>query len=104
MFDVAVDLRRCSPTFGRWVGVVLSDENQRQLWVPPGFAHGFYVLSESADFLYKCTDFYAPEHDRTLRWDDPELGIEWPLSGGRARCCRPRTQPGSPLRDAEVYP
>lgn len=81
VFDVAVDLRRASPTFGQWVGVHLSADNKRQLWVPEGFAHGFLVLSESAEFLYKTTDFYAPEHERCLRWDDPALAIEWPLQG-----------------------
>lgn len=79
IFDVAVDLRRDSPRFGQWTGQVLSETNRHQLWVPPGFAHGFYVLSESADVIYKCTDFYAPEHERTLRWDDPQVGIRWPL-------------------------
>ena len=78
VFDVAVDLRRSSPTFGQWAGVVLSAENKRQFWVPEGFAHGFLVLSESADFLYKATDYYAPEHERCIRWDDPGIGIEWP--------------------------
>jgi dTDP-4-dehydrorhamnose 3,5-epimerase len=81
VFDVAVDLRRSSPTFGRWVGEVLSAENQRQLWVPPGFAHGFLVLSETADFLYKTTDYYAPAHERCLVWNDPKIGIEWPVAG-----------------------
>lgn len=81
VFDVAVDARAGSPTFGGWVGEVLSEENGRQMWVPPGFAHGFLVLSESADFLYKCTDFYAPEHERTLMWDDPAVGVAWPLEG-----------------------
>ena len=79
VFDVAVDLRRSSPTFGRWVGVELSAENHRQLWVPPGFAHGFVVLSESAEFLYKTTDYWYPEHERSLAWNDPEIGIEWPI-------------------------
>jgi dTDP-4-dehydrorhamnose 3,5-epimerase len=78
VFDVAVDVRRSSPTFGRWVGAELSEENQRQLWVPPGFAHGFLVLSETADFLYKTTDYYAPEHERCIAWDDPTLAIAWP--------------------------
>lgn len=78
VFDVAVDIRRDSPTFGRWVGVELSEDNHRQLWVPPGLAHGFLVLSESADFLYKTTDYYAPEHERAIRWDDPDLAIMWP--------------------------
>lgn len=81
VFDVAVDMRRSSPTFGRWVGAELSEDNQHQLWVPPGFAHGFVVLSESADFLYKTTDYYAPVHERAVRWDDPHIGIEWPFDG-----------------------
>lgn len=102
VFDVAVDLRRSSPTFGRWVGAVLSGENHRQLWVPPGFAHGFYVTGESADLLYKCTDLYAPEFDRTLRWDDPEIGITWPLDGEPA--LSPRDQAGHALADADTYP
>jgi len=79
VFDVAVDVRRSSPTFGKWVGVVLSTENRRMLWVPEGFAHGFIVLSEYAEFLYKTTDFYAPQHERSIRWDDPLIGIQWPL-------------------------
>ena len=103
VFDVAVDLRRSAPTFGRWVSTVLSGENHRQIWIPPGFAHGFYVMSESADLLYKCTDLYAPQHDRTLKWDDPEVGVEWPLSG-TAPLLSPKDQAGVPLRDAEVYP
>ena len=78
VFDVAVDIRKTSPTFGQWVGVELSESNQRQLWVPPGLAHGFLVTSETADFLYKTTDYYAPEHERCLAWDDPAIGIEWP--------------------------
>lgn len=82
VFDVAVDLRQTSSTFGQWVGVELSAENHRMLWIPPGFAHGFYVLSESADFLYKCTELYAPQYDRCLRWDDPSVGIQWPLVKG----------------------
>jgi dTDP-4-dehydrorhamnose 3,5-epimerase len=81
IYDVAVDIRQSSPTFGRWVGVELSAENKLQIWIPPGLAHGFYVLSESAEVLYKATDFYAPAHERTIRWDDPTLAIEWPLSG-----------------------
>ena len=79
VFDVAVDLRRSSPTFGRWEGVILSAENMRQLWIPPGFAHGFVVLSESAEFLYKTTDYWAPEFERCIRWDDPDIGIQWPI-------------------------
>ena len=81
VFDVAVDLRKSSPTFGRWVGAELSADNHRQLWVPPGFAHGFLVLSSSADFLYKTTDYYAPEHERSLAWNDPDLAIAWPEVG-----------------------
>jgi dTDP-4-dehydrorhamnose 3,5-epimerase len=82
VFDVAVDIRKGSPWFGKWVGVTLSAENKRQLWVPPGFAHGFYVVSDQAEFVYKCTDFYAPEYERCIIWNDNELGIEWPLDGG----------------------
>jgi dTDP-4-dehydrorhamnose 3,5-epimerase len=81
VFDVAVDLRRASPTFGQWAGVVLSGENKRQFWVPEGFAHGFLVLSETADFLYKTTDYYAPQHERCIRWNDPAIGIDWPWQG-----------------------
>lgn len=81
VWDVAVDLRKSSPTFGQWVGAELSEDNQRQLWVPPGFAHGFVVLSESADFLYKTTDYYAPEHERCIVWNDARLGIRWPYEG-----------------------
>jgi dTDP-4-dehydrorhamnose 3,5-epimerase len=104
VFDVAVDLRRSSPTFGRWVGAVLSDENQHQLWVPPGFAHGFYVLSDRADVIYKCTALYAAELDRALRWDDPELGIEWPLTDAAPPLLSAKDAAASRLRDAEVYP
>ena len=82
VFDVAVDLRKSSATFGRWVGEILSGENKHQLWVPPGFGHGFLVLSEMAEFEYKCTDYYAPEFERSIRWDDPDIGIEWPLVDG----------------------
>lgn len=82
VFDVAVDIRRDSPSFGRWVGVELTGSNHRQLWIPAGLAHGFLVTSDSADFLYKTTDYYAPECEGSLRWDDPELGIDWPLHGG----------------------
>ena len=100
VFDVAVDLRPDSPTLGRWAGAVLSAENKRQMWVPPGFAHGFLVLSEAAEFLYKTTDYYAPEYERSIRWDDPDLGIDWPLDGAipqlsgkdaQAACWRSRT-------------
>ncbi len=103
VFDVAVDIRRSSPTFGKWVGTILSGENKHQLWIPAGFAHGFYVLSESAEFFYKCTDFYAPEHERTLRWDDPEVGIAWPL-GGAEPLLSPKDRLGKLLADAECFP
>jgi dTDP-4-dehydrorhamnose 3,5-epimerase len=79
VFDVAVDIRKSSPTFGRWAGEILSADNKRQLWIPPGFAHGFLTLSDTAEFLYKTTDYYAPECERCIRWDDPSLGIEWPV-------------------------
>ncbi len=84
VFDVAVDLRRSSPSFGRWFGAELSESNKRMLWVPPGFAHGFYVLSDEADFLYKCTELYHPASEVSLRWDDPTIGIDWPLVDGAA--------------------
>lgn len=104
VFDVAVDLRKSSPTFGRHVAYVLSEENKRQLWVPPGFGHGFYVMSESADFVYKCTDFYAPEYERSLLWSDPALGIEWPLVQGAPLRISAKDRDGVPLRDTEVFP
>jgi dTDP-4-dehydrorhamnose 3,5-epimerase len=102
VFDVAVDLRRSSPTFGRWVGAVLSGENHHQLWIPPGLAHGFYVLSETADLLYKCTDLYAPQYDRTLKWDDPDVGVDWPVVG--TPLLSAKDQAGASLRDADTYP
>ena len=102
VFDVAVDLRRPSPTFGRAVGVTLSADNRAMLWVPPGFAHGFVVLSESADFLYKTTDYWHPEHERTLLWSDPALGIEWPLAD--APLLNAKDAAGTPLARADVYP
>jgi len=82
VFDVAVDLRRSSPRFGQWVGVLLSEDNHTLLWIPPGFAHGYLALSEEVDFLYKCTEFYVPEDERAVRWDDPQIGIHWPLPEG----------------------
>jgi dTDP-4-dehydrorhamnose 3,5-epimerase len=84
VFDVVVDIRKGSPTFGRWIGQLLSAENKRQMWVPPGLAHGFLVLSDSAEFLYKTTDYYAPEYERSIAWNDPALGIDWPLIDGQA--------------------
>ena len=106
VFDVAVDIRRASPTFGRWVGVELTAENQRQLWVPAGLAHGFVVLSESADFLYKTTDYYAPEHERCIAWDDPTIGIAWPLAahGIHAPLLSAKDRAGLPLAQAELPP
>ncbi|HDS1734782.1 dTDP-4-dehydrorhamnose 3,5-epimerase [Pseudomonas sp. BP8] len=101
VFDVAVDLRRSSPTFGQWVGAVLSEHNKHQLWVPEGFAHGFLVLSESAEFLYKTTDYYAPAHERCLAWDDPDVAIEWPLEV--APTLSEKDQAGKSLRTAECF-
>jgi len=102
VWDVAVDIRKGSPTFGKWVGVELTADNKRQFWVPPGFAHGFYVLSESADFQYKCTALYAPQHDRGLRWDDPDLAISWPLSGAPKLSAKDAALPH--LKDAALLP
>jgi dTDP-4-dehydrorhamnose 3,5-epimerase len=102
VFDVVVDLRRSSQTFGRWVGERLSAQNRRMLWVPEGFAHGFVVLSESAEFLYKATDYYSPEHERTLLWNDPALGIDWPLDVPPA--LKPKDVAGARLAEAETYP
>jgi dTDP-4-dehydrorhamnose 3,5-epimerase len=102
VFDVAVDLRRGAPTFGRWVGERLSADNRRMLWIPEGFAHGFLVLSERAQFLYKTTDYYAPAHERTLLWNDPALGISWPLEGEPT--LKPRDAAGAPLAQAETFP
>ena len=104
VFDVAVDMRQNSPQFGQWVGVHLSAENHRMLWVPPGFAHGFLVLSESADFLYKCTDFYLPEHERCIRWDDPDIGIHWPLAAGQTPLLSAKDAAGLAFKHAETYP
>ncbi len=102
-FDVAVDLRRSSPAFGRCTGVMLSGENCRQVWIPPGFAHGFLVLSQTADVLYKVTDYHDPGDDRALRWDDPDIGIEWPLHG-RSPVLSARDRSAHWLRDCETYP
>ena len=103
VYDVAVDLRKSSPTFGRTVGVRLSESDKRMLWIPPGFAHGFLVLSEVADFLYKATDYYAPEHERSLKWDDPALAIDWPLAG-IVPVVSAKDEAAPPLARAEVYP
>lgn len=101
VFDVAVDIRKSSPTFGRWVGMELSEENQRMLWVPEGFAHGFVVLSESADFLYKTSDYYMPQHERCIAWDDPALAIVWP--DGLKPTLSAKDQAGRRLDQAEVF-
>jgi dTDP-4-dehydrorhamnose 3,5-epimerase len=101
VYDVAVDLRRSSPSFGKWVGERLSAENKRMMWIPVGFAHAFLVLTESADFLYKTTDYYAPEHERTIAWNDPDVAIAWPLEGDPVLSAKDRA--GSRLRNAAVY-
>lgn len=103
VFDVAVDVRRRSPTFGRWVGMMLSAENYRELWVPPGFAHGFLVLSDSADFLYKVTDFYNPGDEICIRWDDPQIAIDWPLPAGAQPLLSPKDAQGGLLAEVEVF-
>jgi dTDP-4-dehydrorhamnose 3,5-epimerase len=104
VFDVAVDLRRSSETFGRWVGRVLSEDNKRSMWIPPGFAHGFLTLSESADFQYKCSDIYHPESERTLRWDDPAIGISWPpFEDGFPELSEKDRTTGCSLAEAEVF-
>ena len=101
VYDVAVDLRRSSPTFGQWVGFTLSAEDKRMAWIPPGFAHGFCVTSESAEFLYKTTDYYSPAHERTLLWNDPQLAIPWPLSGEPLLAAKDKS--GLPLTAAETF-
>ncbi|MGH8478630.1 MAG: dTDP-4-dehydrorhamnose 3,5-epimerase [Gammaproteobacteria bacterium] len=102
VFDVAVDIRRSSPAFGRWLGVELSEDNHRHLWLPPGIAHGFLVLSERVDVLYKTTDYYAPDHERVILWNDPDIGIEWPLAG--EPLLSPKDRAGPPLKRAECFP
>jgi len=102
IFDAVVDLRKSSSTFGKWVGEVLSDENSKCLWVPPGFAHGFYVMSEEAEITYKCTDYYAAEYERTLLWNDPQVGITWPLVKDNA-ILSDRDRAGNPLSDCETF-
>ena len=103
VFDVAVDLRRSSPHFGQWVGEFLSAENLHQLWVPPGFGHGFLVLSDTAAYEYKCTDYYAPEFERTIRWDDPAIGIDWPLPEGAQPVMIDRDAMAPLLKDADIF-
>ena len=103
VFDVAVDMRKSSPNFGRWVGKVLSAENRHQLWIPPGFAHGFLVLSETAEFAYKCTDYYAPGYERSIRWDDPSIGIDWPISEGKRPLLSGKDAEAPYLDKADTY-
>lgn len=103
VFDVAVDMRSNSPTFGQWVGYELSAENHRMMWVPPGFAHGFYVMSESAEFVYKCTDYYAPEHERSVLWNDKQLNIDWQLVGGHPPTLSEKDAEAPSFVDAETF-
>lgn len=102
-FDVAVDIRRNAPSFGRWAGIELSAENGRMLWIPPGFAHGFLSLEDDTELLYKCTDFYAPEHERCILWSDPGIGIAWPLDSGARPLMAAKDRDAPLLRDAEVF-
>ncbi|HIK32489.1 MAG TPA: dTDP-4-dehydrorhamnose 3,5-epimerase [Oscillatoriales cyanobacterium M59_W2019_021] len=102
VFDVAVDIRKNSPYFGKWVGYLLSAENKRQLWVPPGFAHGFVVLSEVAEFLYKTTDYYAPQYERSILWNDPDIGIDWHLNGIEVKLSA-KDKEGQLLKDADIF-
>lgn len=101
VFDVAVDIRKSSPWFGKWVGEILSAENKSMLWIPPGFAHGFYVMSDEAEFSYKCTDYYAPQYERSIRWDDSDIGIEWPLD--KAPVLSTKDEQAANLPSAEIF-
>jgi dTDP-4-dehydrorhamnose 3,5-epimerase len=103
VFDVAVDMRRSSDTFGQWVGMILSSKNKFQLWVPPGFAHGFYVRSEWAEVTYKNTDYYAPDWERTLLWSDPKVGVDWPLLDGKPPILSPKDAVGKTIDEAELF-
>lgn len=103
LFDVAVDIRKSSPTFGQWVGVILSGENKKQLWIPPGFAHGFYVMSESAELSYKCSEYYHPEDDHSILWNDPDIGIDWPLINAEPLLSAKDRQ-ASTLANAKLFP
>ena len=103
IFDVAVDIRRASPTFGKWVGIILSAENRHQLWIPAGFAHGFYVTSESAELVYKVTDYYAPEWERSILWNDPKLGIDWSIDQTSAPILSQKDREAKPLAEAELF-
>ncbi len=103
VFDVAVDLRRQSPTFGQWTAATLSEENHRMMWVPPGFAHGFYVTTPYAEFVYKCTDFYAQPHERTLQWNDPDVAVDWPIPVGSEPILSGKDRCGTPFRQADCF-
>jgi len=103
VFDVVVDLRKSSPFFGRWTGARLSAQNRKMSWVPPGFAHGFYVLSKAAEFVYRCTDYWAPENERCILWDDPDIGIDWPLVPGGMPLLSEKDAAGVLFKDAEVF-
>jgi dTDP-4-dehydrorhamnose 3,5-epimerase len=103
IYDVVVDLRRWSPTFGQSVGIELSAKSKTQLWIPPGFAHGFYVISDWAEVTYKATDYYAPEYERTLLWNDPALSISWPIPSGEEPILSPKDKSGKPFSEAEIY-
>lgn len=104
VFDVAVDIRRSSPTFGKWVGVELSAANREMLWVPPGFAHGFLALEDDTEFQYKCSGYYAPEHERVISWNDPDLAIHWPLAAGESPTLSPRDAAAAAFQAAEYFP
>ncbi len=103
VFDVAVDIRKSSPFFGKWTGAILSEKNKKMLWVPPGFAHGFYVLSDTAEFTYKCTNYYAPEHERGILWNDPSIAVNWPVIPGTSPISSQKDEDGSTLENAEVF-
>ena len=103
IFDIAVDIRRSSSTFGQWVGMLLSAENRHQLWIPEGFAHGFYVMSDQAEVVYKVTDYYAPEWERSILWNDPQIGIEWPLGSDSLPTLSQKDIDGKPLAEAEIF-
>ena len=103
VFDVAVDIRKSSPFFGQWAGATLCAENKNMLWVPPGFAHGFYVLSDTAQFIYKCTDYYAPAHERSILWSDTTINIDWPIPAGSEPVLSQKDEKGTNFKDAEVY-
>lgn len=104
VFDVAVDMRRSSPTFGQWIGEILSESNRRMMWIPPGFAHGFLVLSDQVEFMYKCTDYYSPDDERCLLWNDPGVAIDWPLASGVQPVVSTKDSAGSTLEHAESFP